>query len=239
MVNEAMDSTQRHAGSFEPAEGAKDVPLDPNCPDGKALKIIRCLEDKFNGLELKHIARKYNEEANELAKIASGRTTIPPNIFARDLAKPSVDLKDPAGASAPTAEPSGAIATEPSAKDPSAEESEAMETETEISSADEAEAMQIDEAPPSQDWGDQYLNWINRGVLPSDRAQARRIAKRAKSFIVIDDELYKRSPLGILQHCITIPEGRELLWDIHAGICGHHTAPRTLLMGNAFRQKFI
>jgi hypothetical protein len=47
-----------------------------------------------------------------------------------------------------------------------------METETEPSSADEGEAMQIDEAPPSQDWRNQYLDWINRGVLPSDRAQA-------------------------------------------------------------------
>jgi hypothetical protein len=33
------------------------------------------------------------------------------------------------------------------------------------------------------------------------------------------------------------PEGRELLRDIHAGICGHHAAPRTLA-GNAFRQGF-
>jgi hypothetical protein len=34
------------------------------------------LEDKFYGLELNHIARCYNETADELAKIASGRTTV-------------------------------------------------------------------------------------------------------------------------------------------------------------------
>ena len=38
---------------------------------------VRRLEDKFDGLELNHITNKYNEEADELAKIASGRTTIP------------------------------------------------------------------------------------------------------------------------------------------------------------------
>ena len=43
------------------------------------------LEDKFDGLELNHIARKY-EEADQLAKITSGRTTAPPNVFTRDLA---------------------------------------------------------------------------------------------------------------------------------------------------------
>jgi ribonuclease HI len=32
---------------------------------------VRCLEDKFHGLELNHIARRYNEAADELAKIAS------------------------------------------------------------------------------------------------------------------------------------------------------------------------
>jgi hypothetical protein len=33
---------------------------------------VRCLKDKFFGLELNHITRRYNEVADELAKIASG-----------------------------------------------------------------------------------------------------------------------------------------------------------------------
>ncbi|XP_039787066.1 uncharacterized protein LOC120653375 [Panicum virgatum] len=198
---------------------------------------VRRLEDKFDGLELNHIARKYNEEADKLAKIASGRTTVPSNVFARDLAEPSVDFKSPAEATRAAPEPSGAATAEPSIEDPSAEGSEAMDTETEISLADEAKVMEIDEAPPSQDWRAQYLDWMIRGVLPSDRAQARRIARRAKSFILIDDELYKRSPSGVIQRCIPIPEGKKLIRDIHAGICGDHAAPRTF-MGNAFRQSF-
>jgi hypothetical protein len=76
-----------------------------------------------------------------------------------------------------------------------------------------------------------------RGELPSDRATARRIARMAKSFTLVDGELYKRAASGILQRCVPIPEGRELLRDIHAGICGHHVAPRTLV-GNAFRKAF-
>jgi ribonuclease HI len=38
---------------------------------------VRCLEDKFYGLELNHIARRYNETVDELAKITLGRTTVP------------------------------------------------------------------------------------------------------------------------------------------------------------------
>jgi hypothetical protein len=216
------------------------VMKESNCHDAKMeayCNAVRRLEDKFDGLKLNHIARKYSEEADELVKIASGRTTVSPNIFARDLTKPSVNFENPAEAAVAAPKPSGAATAEPSAKDPSAEESEAMDTETEISSVDEAEAMEIDEAPPSRDWRAQYLDWMIRGVLPSDRAQAWGIARRAKCFVLIDDELYKRSPLSILQRCIPIPEGKELIQDIHTEICSHHAAPRTLI-GNVFRQGF-
>jgi hypothetical protein len=32
---------------------------------------VHALEDKFYGIELNHVPRKYNEEADELAKIES------------------------------------------------------------------------------------------------------------------------------------------------------------------------
>jgi ribonuclease HI len=46
-----------------------------NCHDYKMeayCNAIRALEDKFYGIELNHVPRWYNEEADELAKIASG-----------------------------------------------------------------------------------------------------------------------------------------------------------------------
>jgi hypothetical protein len=42
---------------------------------------VWCLEGKFFGLELNHVARRYSEVAYGLAKIASRRTTVPPNGF--------------------------------------------------------------------------------------------------------------------------------------------------------------
>jgi hypothetical protein len=65
----------------------------------------RRLEDKFHGLELNHIARRYNEPADELAKIASNRTTVPPDVFARDLHQPSVDLRSDGGVDGSSLEP--------------------------------------------------------------------------------------------------------------------------------------
>jgi ribonuclease HI len=46
---------------------------------------VRRLEDKFYGLELSHVARRYNETADELAKIASGQMTVPPDVFSKDI----------------------------------------------------------------------------------------------------------------------------------------------------------
>jgi hypothetical protein len=40
---------------------------------------------------------------------------------------------------------------------------------------------------------------MDRGELPSDRSEARRIARMAKSFALVDGELYKRAALGVLQ----------------------------------------
>jgi len=77
-----------------------------SCHDPKMeayCKEVRRLKDKFHGLELVHIARRYNEAADELAKITSTRGTVPPDAFTRDLHKPSVDLGSGAGVeTAPT-----------------------------------------------------------------------------------------------------------------------------------------
>jgi hypothetical protein len=46
LVNEDLDSTAKHVGSFEAAEQTKVVPLDPAAPDGKALRVSSTLDPK-------------------------------------------------------------------------------------------------------------------------------------------------------------------------------------------------
>jgi ribonuclease HI len=92
---------------------------------------VRRLEDKFYGLELNHIARRYNKTVDELAKIASGRTTVPPDVFSRDVHQPSVKTDD-------TPEPEEASA------------------QPEVSSAAEGEAPRVEGerngVTPNQNW---------------------------------------------------------------------------------------
>jgi transposase InsO family protein len=200
---------------------------------------VQRLEDKFYGLELNHIARRYNETADELAKIASGRTTVPPDVFSRDLHQPSVKIDDTPEPEAPSAQPEVPSA-QPEA--PSAQP-EAPSVRPEVPSAPKGETLRVEGeqsgVTPDQNWQTPYLQYLHQGELPLDLAEARRLARRAKSFVLLGDEkeLYHRSPSGILQQCISITEGQELLREIHSGACGHHAAPRALV-GNAFRQGF-
>jgi ribonuclease HI len=161
---------------------------------------VRRLEDKFYGLELNHVARRYNKTADELAKIASGRTTVPPDVFSQDLHQPSVktgDTPEPEKASAQPEAPSA----QPEA--PSAQP-EAPSAQPEAPSDPEGETLRVEEerngVPPNRNWQTPYLQYLHRGELPLDRAEARRLARRAKSFVLLGDEkeLYHRSPSGIL-----------------------------------------
>jgi hypothetical protein len=68
-------------------------------------KEVRCLEDKFHGLELNHVARRYNEATDELTKITSNQATVPPDVFLRDLHEPSVDARTTEGVDDPLPDP--------------------------------------------------------------------------------------------------------------------------------------
>jgi ribonuclease HI len=94
---------------------------------------VRRLEDKFYGLELNHIARRYNKTADELAKIASGRTTVPPDVFSRDIHQPSVKIDDTPELEEALAQPEEASAQP--------EEASAL---LEVSSAAEGEALRVE-----------------------------------------------------------------------------------------------
>jgi ribonuclease HI len=113
---------------------------------------VRRLEDKFYGLEVNHVAPRYNETADELAKIASARTTVPPNVFSWDLHQPSVKTND-------TPEPEKASAR------------------PEAPSATEGEALRIEEerngVTPNRNWQTPYLQYLHQGELCLDRAEAR------------------------------------------------------------------
>jgi ribonuclease HI len=175
----------------------RDLKMEAYCDE------VRRLEDKFCGLELNHIARRYNETADELAKIALGRTTVPRtsspetciNPPSRSTTRPSPRHPQPSpryprlsprhprlGPRHPQLGPRHPRFSPRYPRPPRVRHCASWRSEA--------------GSPPNQNWQTLYLQYLHRGELPLDRAEARRLARRAKSFVLLGDgkKLCHRSP---------------------------------------------
>jgi hypothetical protein len=54
---------------------------------------------------------------------------------------------------------------------------------------------------------------------PDSKTELLRMQQRAKAYQVISNELYKTSVMGPLLCCLSKAEGRELLAEVHSGVC--------------------
>jgi hypothetical protein len=70
-----------------------------------------------------------------------------------------------------------------------------------------------------------------------DRAATRRMEARARNYTIIDEILYKNGVVQPVLKCISQTKGKELLQEIHIGICGSHIGPHGL-SAKALRQGF-
>jgi len=93
-----------------------------------------------------------------------------------------------------------------------------------------------------EDWWIQFTDFIKEFKLPPHvdpkSAEAARIIRHSKGFVLVSDNLYKRSTSGILMKCVTLEEGKNILKEIPEGVCGNHAASRTLV-GKAYRSGFF
>jgi hypothetical protein len=78
---------------------------------------------------------------------------------------------------------------------------------------------------------------MNNVCTVEDEARTTRMTARARSYMMIDGILYKKGVVQPLLRCILQSEGRELLQEIHSGICGSHIGLRAL-SAKAIRQGF-
>jgi hypothetical protein len=86
-------------------------------------------------------------------------------------------------------------------------------------------------------WVQQIMSYLQDGSLPAEEDSARRVQRRAKAYTIINAEIYKRSVTSVLQRCVELEEGQEILRDIHQGECSHHASSRALV-AKAFRHGF-
>jgi ribonuclease HI len=95
------------------------------------------------------------------------------------------------------------------------------------------EVMMID-----MDWRQPFIDYIHEQKVPTGKNLAEQITRRAKSYVLVGDKLYRRgATFGVLLKCVPREEGKDILEEIHKGVCGNHASSRTLV-SKAFRRAF-
>jgi hypothetical protein len=81
--------------------------------------------------------------------------------------------------------------------------------------------------------------WLisNTPYEAEDGVVDKRVAIRARNYHIIDGNLYRKGVCAPLLKCISVTEGKQLLHEIHSGMCSHHLGTRALVQ-KAFRQGF-
>jgi hypothetical protein len=85
------------------------------------------------------------------------------------------------------------------------------------------------------DWRQPFIDYIRQQKVPSDKNMAEQLVRRAKTYILVGDKLYRwGATSGVLMKCIPRDEGKDILEEIHKGIYGNHASSHTLV-SKAFR----
>uniref|UniRef100_A0A2N9GR51 Uncharacterized protein n=1 Tax=Fagus sylvatica TaxID=28930 RepID=A0A2N9GR51_FAGSY len=77
-------------------------------------------------------------------------------------------------------------------------------------------------------WMTPIISYLQRGTLPGNRHEARRLKVRASRFLMLQGTLYKRSFSLPYLRCLAPDEASYVMREIHEGICGDHSGARAL-----------
>jgi hypothetical protein len=88
------------------------------------------------------------------------------------------------------------------------------------------------------DWRQPFIDYIREEKVPSSKNLAEQLIRRAKSYILFGDKLYRRGATsGVLMKCVPREEGKDILEEIHKAGFGNLVSSRTLA-SKAFRRAF-
>jgi hypothetical protein len=88
------------------------------------------------------------------------------------------------------------------------------------------------------DWRQLFIDYLREQKVPSDKNFVEQLIRRAESYVLVGDKLYRQGTSSrVLMKCVIREEGKGILEEIHKGVCGNHASSRTLA-SKAFRRAF-
>ncbi|XP_050896046.1 uncharacterized protein LOC127102751 [Lathyrus oleraceus] len=149
---------------------------------------------KFEYVDIKHVPRIKNQEANDLAQIASGYRISKEKL--EELVK--VRGKAMYARLSPT---------------------DLESTQLGYANKEEFEVLAIHTLIDT-DWRNPIINYLKDPSKDTER----KTKYRALSYILIGNELFKKTPEGVLLKCLGESEAYLALSSVHSGACGAHQA---------------
>jgi ribonuclease HI len=90
------------------------------------------------------------------------------------------------------------------------------------------QATEMNPVHAETSWMTPIISYLQRGTLPDNRHEARRLKVRASRFLMLQGTLYKRSFSLPYLRCLAPDEASYVMREIHEGICGDHSGARAL-----------
>jgi hypothetical protein len=80
------------------------------------------------------------------------------------------------------------------------------------------------------EWRQPFIDYIREQKVPTDKNLAEQLIRRAKSYVLVGDKLYRQGATsGVLMKFVSREEGKDILEEIHKGVYGNHASSRTLV----------
>ena len=90
------------------------------------------------------------------------------------------------------------------------------------------QATEMNPVHTETSWMTPIVSYLQRGTLPDNRHEARRLKVRASRFLMLQGTLYKRGFSLPYLRCLAPDEASYVMREIHEGICSDHSSARAL-----------
>ncbi|XP_016178934.1 uncharacterized protein LOC107621425 [Arachis ipaensis] len=90
------------------------------------------------------------------------------------------------------------------------------------------ELLYIENINHLHDWRKPFLEYIYTGTIPSDEINPQQFRRKTSFYKKIAGELYRRGFSQPLLRCLNKDEAREVMDEVHEGVCGNHIGGRAL-----------
>ena len=75
-------------------------------------------------------------------------------------------------------------------------------------------------------WMEPFVTYLEEGTTPANEDKG--WARKAARYILVEGELFRRGFSRPLLKCITREQAEYVMQEIHHGICGYHSGPKTM-----------